>query len=85
MMDALRKIPALAGVPDEELRWLSEHGREQRLEEGEFFFREGDPADRFYIVIEGELQVSRKANGQDVIMGTTPPGIMAGEVSLLNR
>ncbi len=84
-MDALYDIPLLADVPGDELRWLLDHSYDVHLEDGEYFFEENGPADRFYIVLEGELQVSRTVNGKDVIIGTTPRGIMGGEMSLLNR
>jgi len=85
MMNELRTIPLLNDVPDAELSWLWEHGRVELLAEGAYFFHQGGPSDRFYIVLTGELQISRRLNGQEVIMGTTPPGIMAGQVSMLNR
>ena len=84
-MDELYTIPLFEDVPDDELRWLLDHSYEAHLTSGEYFFKENGPADRFYIVLEGELQVSRTVNGKDVIIGTTPRGIMGGEMSLLNR
>jgi signal transduction histidine kinase len=85
MMDALYQIPLFDGVPDDEIRWLIAHSHEETPQEGDYFFRENGPADRFYIVLEGELQVSRTVDGREIIMGTTPRGIMGGEMSLLNR
>jgi signal transduction histidine kinase len=85
MMDTLYQIPLFDGVSDDEMRWLLDHSREERLVNGDYFFREGGPADCFYIVLEGELQVSRTVNGKDMIIGTTPRGIMGGELALLNR
>jgi signal transduction histidine kinase len=84
-MDALYQIPLFDGVSGDEMRWLLDHSREERLGNGDYFFREGSPADSFYIVLEGELQVSRTVNGKDMIIGTTPRGIMGGELALLNR
>ncbi len=84
-MDATYKIPLFEGVSDEEFDWLIDHSREETLQDGDYFFHENGPADRFYIVLEGELQVSRTVNGREIIMGTTPRGIMGGEMSLLNR
>jgi CRP-like cAMP-binding protein len=85
MMDALYQFPLFEGVSDDEIRWLIDHSHEETLQDGDFFFRENGPADRFCIVLEGELQVSRTVDGREIIMGTTPRGIMGGEIPLLNR
>ncbi|MBI5959914.1 MAG: cyclic nucleotide-binding domain-containing protein [Chloroflexi bacterium] len=85
MMDDLYQIPLFEGISPDELAWLVAHSHEERLENGDYFFKEGGPADRFYIVLEGELQVSRTVDGRDLIMGTTPRGIMGGEMALLSR
>jgi signal transduction histidine kinase len=85
MMDAHYQIPLFEGIDGDELQWLIDHSREETLENGDYFFKENGPADRFYIVLEGELQVSRTVDGRDLIMGTTPRGIIGGEQALLSR
>lgn len=70
-------------LPETELQWLLDHGQMLDLAKGDFLICEGDPAPRFYITLAGELQITRTINGQEVVRGTTPPGIMAGEISLL--
>ena len=72
MMDPLYQFPLFEGVSDDELRWLIDHSHEETLQDGEYFFRENGPADRFCIVLEGELQVSRTVDGRELIMGTAP-------------
>ncbi len=83
--DTRYSIPLFENIPDDELRWLVAHSHEETLDDGDYFFHENGPADRFYIVLDGELQVSRMVDGNDLILGTTPRGIMGGELSLLNR
>lgn len=84
MTDALRNIPLFQDAPDEEVRWILEHSYETQLDRGAFFVRQGEPAERFYIVLDGELQVTRTLNGQESVLGTTPPGVIGGEISMLN-
>jgi signal transduction histidine kinase len=71
-------------LTDDELGWLLANTQEQMLAKGELFIREGDLADRFYIVLDGELQIVRSIDGKETVMGTTPRGIMGGELSILN-
>lgn len=84
-MDQIYNIPLFDGLPQAELDWLFAHSVERELENGTFFFREHGPAEEFYIVLEGELQITRTLNGQTTVMGTTPRGIIGGEQSLLNN
>jgi signal transduction histidine kinase len=83
-LNPLYQIELFEGVSDEEMAWIIANSREVWLQEGEFIFYENEPADSFYIVLEGELQVTRTVNGKQMVMGTTPRGIMGGEISLLN-
>lgn len=82
-MDELYQIELFEGLPEEELQWLLNNSRHATLKKGEFFFVENGPAEEFYIVLEGELQVTRTIDSQEVVLGTTPRGIMGGELSLL--
>ncbi len=80
----LTQLDLCTDLTDDELEWIVANTREQVLVTGEYFVREGEPGDRFYIVLEGELQIIRTIDGKDLVMGTTPRGIMGGELSLLN-
>ncbi len=70
-------------LPAEEMEWLIAHNREMRLETGDYFYRIGDMPEGFYVVLEGELQVSSMVNGELKVMGTTPRGIIGGEIPVL--
>ena len=82
-MEAIKRFPLFEGLPEDELSWLLAHSYTENLAAGESFFKENGPAERFYIVLEGELQVTRNIDGQEMVLGTNPPGIMGGELSLL--
>lgn len=82
-MSELDQIELFQGLPEKELQWLRDNSHQTLLEKGEFFFEENGPAERFYIVLDGELQVTRTIDGKEMVLGTTPRGIMGGELSLL--
>jgi signal transduction histidine kinase len=84
MFETLRQFPIFEGLSDEELRWALDNSREVAFERGDVLSRENDPGDSFYIMLEGELQITRTVNGKSLVMGTTPPGIIGGELALLN-
>jgi CRP-like cAMP-binding protein len=81
--DELSQLPLFEGVPESEVGWMLEHSRQETLEEGDFFHKEGEPVEKFYLVLEGELQVTRRFSGKEIVVGTTK-GIIGGELALLN-
>jgi signal transduction histidine kinase len=65
LMGDLRKIQTFADLPAGQLDWLAGKFEEIRLQPGEVFLREGDPADWLIVILEGEicLQRSEDPNG----------------------
>ena len=82
-MHTIQNLPLFQDATDDELAWLIAHSTEVAVAPGDYFFQEGEPARRFYVVIEGELQVTRTINGEKIVLGTTPRGIIGGELWLL--
>jgi CRP-like cAMP-binding protein len=83
-MTELDQISLFEGISETERQWLLAHSHEVRLNPGDCFFRENEPVSQFYVVLEGELQVTRTFNGSRTVLGTTPRGIIGGELDLLN-
>jgi len=50
---------------------------------GSFVFRQGDPADRLYLVLEGRARVSSGDGGAETDLTELLPGQMFGEVAIL--
>lgn len=82
-MRDIHTLPIFMDVTDDEMAWLVANSTEMIVLRGDYFVREGEPARHFYIVIEGELQVTRTINGERLVLGTTPRGIIGGELWLL--
>jgi hypothetical protein len=53
------------------------------LEPGEIIVRQGERSNRFFIVVEGEIEVRKEGHGQDVIVSRHGPGQLFGEVGAL--
>jgi signal transduction histidine kinase len=79
----LYDIPLFQGLPEGEVQWLIGASVEEFLETGDAFYQEGEYNPRFYIVLDGELQVTRTFANRRVVLGTTPRGIMGGEMSIM--
>src|SRR3989441_1116583 len=53
---------------------------------GDVVLREGEPSDRFYIVVKGEALVTRRgADGSETVVNTLGPGQYFGEIGLLEN
>jgi CRP-like cAMP-binding protein len=77
----LKKLPALASLPPQDLATMAEHARERVVGRGSLLLREGQPLGAMYFVMEGRLRLSRK--GRE--LGTLGPGAAIGLVGLLAR
>jgi signal transduction histidine kinase len=78
VLEKLRKVPAFAGLTDEELEWFLSKAEEIRLAPGEIVVREGDPADRMLVLLEGEMRARRESSGPDSPVFTARSGDITG-------
>ena len=64
----LLKIPAFAGLPDDQISWFLSQSQELRFAAGETYVRQGDPADAMFVLLEGKFQFRGEFGGQTVIL-----------------
>jgi signal transduction histidine kinase len=58
-------------------------GTEIRLKAGETLIRAGDPANFFYVMLEGELRVTKYYGDQEIFFGEMIPGEFFSEIEIL--
>jgi signal transduction histidine kinase len=63
----LLKIPAFAGLPDDQISWFLSQSQELKVAAGETYVRQGDPADAMYVILEGQFQFRGDFGGQPVV------------------
>jgi len=73
----LLRVPAFADLPEDQITWFLGHAEELRLKAGNIYFRQGDPADAMFVVIEGQLQ-ARGEIGGETVMFSAKPGDVTG-------
>lgn len=65
-------------LDDEQLTWLCSHGHVEHQDPG-FVFREGEPAESFYVLLEGSVALYRRVGSDDVETSrTSQVGVYAG-------
>src|SRR6202790_1853013 len=68
----LLSVPALADLPDDQIAWFISQSEEMRLKAGEPYFREGDPADAMFVILEGQLQARGELGGETIVISIKP-------------
>jgi signal transduction histidine kinase len=56
LAEELRAVPVFADLPSNGLEWLASQMTEVKLAPGEVAIREGSPADRMFVILEGEIR-----------------------------
>ena len=67
----LRQVSVFQNASDDDLRVIVQHGIERSIEEGEFFFFQGDPATYLYVLLSGRAKLLQSNSaGQQVNLRT---------------
>src|ERR1700729_4060070 len=64
----LRKVPAFADLPDDQIAWFISQATELNLKAGDTAFRQDDPADAMFVFLEGQFQVRGELGGETVVI-----------------
>ena len=79
LKEELRGCFLFESLTDEQLDWLVEHGTVETHDAGVEVYDQGEAADSFYVLLEGEVQLVKRLDGTDVVLSTSDlPGSYAG-------
>ncbi len=70
-------------LPGQEAEMIAGRLGKVTLPAGETIVRQGGPADKFFIIVDGEVAVARAAGGHERVVATLGPGQFFGEVAIL--
>jgi signal transduction histidine kinase len=75
----LRGLALFEGLDDDQLAALGAAGEERRFGAGEELFREGRPADVWWVLLDGTISLVRRVGSEETVLGAmTTPGQWAG-------
>ena len=84
--ESLKKSPLFQGASTAELEAALQVSGRSRLTKGEFFFHQGEPADHFYVIVEGRVRLSQLTpEGHQVIIHFMGPGDGMGIIVALSN
>jgi CRP-like cAMP-binding protein len=82
----LRSVPLFKDLDDAELAEVAELCRQERFRSGEFIFREGESGNRLYLIVEGDVRISRDVPGSgEEALAILKPGALFGEMAVFDR
>ncbi len=79
--EALGRVPLFSGLSRKNLTQLAKLTEDLEVEPGKVLCREGETAREFFVIVEGEVEVTR---GGEVV-GTLGPGDFFGEIGLFEH
>jgi CRP/FNR family transcriptional regulator len=80
-VDTLKKVPLFADLDDKELQQIASSMRERRYSAGDTMTQEGSGGAGFFVVEEGEADVTVGGEAK----GSIGPGDYFGEIALINE
>jgi sigma-B regulation protein RsbU (phosphoserine phosphatase) len=79
----LRHIPLFSSLNEEQLSSIIGMLQPRPVVEGEILFWEGEPGDRFYVILTGQLEIIKAIGSEhEHLIGIRGPGDYVGEMSL---
>jgi signal transduction histidine kinase len=71
----LRLVPVFADLPDDQLDWFLANSQEIHVNAGDVYIRHGVPADRMFVVLEGQFEWRGELGA---VVDTAKPGDVTG-------
>jgi signal transduction histidine kinase len=68
----LLNVPAFADLPDDQIAWFIAQSKEMNIVAGDMAFRQGDPAEAMFVVLDGQMQARGELGGETVVLPMKP-------------
>jgi CRP/FNR family transcriptional regulator, cyclic AMP receptor protein len=84
--ELLKNVAIFKDLDADELGEVSEKCKEEKFNSGEYIFREGEVGNRLYLIVEGEVRISRDVPGSgEEALAVLKSGSLFGEMSVFDR
>jgi signal transduction histidine kinase len=81
-LETVRRAPLFAHLKDDQLDCIR-CGEVIEPAAGTILVQANDPAQHFFVNLEGEVRISRTYDQQEILLGVNKPGMFMGEIPLL--
>jgi HEAT repeat protein len=79
----LHDVPLFAALSSEDLKQIADIAREQWHDDGAAICREGEEGDELFVLAAGQVQVTKRSNGQEKLLAIRRAGDFFGEMSII--
>lgn len=83
--EILRGLPYFSDLPEELLQAVCDLSKQIDVEAGKVIIEEGSTSEEMYVLVEGELVVTKHQDQRDVELARIGPGEVVGELALLDK
>jgi signal transduction histidine kinase len=83
--DLLRRFDLFSGLSEQDLDSLSAYTEPLTVDAGATLIEQGAPGDAAYVVTDGEFEVVKKSDVQDIVIAVREGGEVFGEMALLDH
>jgi signal transduction histidine kinase len=83
LRDTLSQIPLFAGVTADDVARLCKSSRRISAQPGDTVIVEGSAGDALYVILTGELEITKRDGESEVVLASRKAGEVLGEMSLL--
>jgi len=84
--ELLRNVAIFKDLDDQEIAEVAEKCKEEKFNSGEYIFREGEAGNRLYLIVQGEVRISRDVPGSgEEALAVLKTGALFGEMSVFDR
>jgi CRP/FNR family transcriptional regulator, cyclic AMP receptor protein len=85
-LELLASLPIFSDLDAAEIAQVAELATERSFNRGEYIFREGEAGNRLYVILSGEVRISRMIPGAgEEALAVLSAGAMFGEMSVFDR
>lgn len=83
--EILRGLPYFSDLPEELLSDVCEGSEQVEVGQGTVIIEEGSDSEEMYVIIEGELLVTKRTGDRDVVLARLGPSEVVGEMALIDQ
>jgi CRP-like cAMP-binding protein len=81
--ELLRRVPYFAEIEPAKLKLLAFMSERVAFDDGKRLFRQGDPGDAAYLIIDGEAEIILEGPGGPIMVATLGANEITGEMAIL--
>ena len=82
----LNRVAILKDLDADELKQVADVCRQVKFVSGDYIFREGEQGNRLYLIVDGEVRISRDVPGSgEEALAVLKPGALFGEMAVFDR